>query len=254
MITALNFPKIEDFKSDIRKMKDLTDKPFGINLSLPHHALGGMKSEEEIRERYLNYIEVGLSEECNIFTTSGYRAPFIAKRVKEGGGIWIHKCTLLNHAISAEKEGADALTILGLEGTGFKHPASNSTLVNITIAKKFIKIPYIAAGGIGDARGFLGALAMGADGVCLGTALMATEECPVPKRVKERWIKTDIYSEDFHHQIYTFNTKNFMAPSTAIAHRKEIITIEELISEIIDQAEKIINSWGFNNEEFSTLD
>ena len=254
MITALNFPKIEDFKSDIRKMKDLTDKPFGINLSLPHHALGGMKSEEEIQDRYLSYIEASLSEDCNIFTTSGYRAPFIAKKVKESGGIWIHKCTLLHHALSAEKEGADAITILGIEGTGFKHPASNSTLVNLTMAKKVLKIPIIAAGGIGDARGFVGAIALGADGVCLGTALMATEECPVPNRVKERWIKTNIYSEDFHHKIYTYNTKNFMAPSTAIAHRKIIISIKDLFDEIISESEKIVNSWGFNNEEFSTLD
>ena len=253
IITALNFPEIEDFRSDIQKMKELTDKPFGINLSLPHHALGGMKSEEEIRERYLAYVEVGLSEDCNIFTTSGYRAPFIAKRVNEAGGIWIHKCTLLNHALSAEREGAGALTLLGIEGTGFKNPASNSTLVNITIAKKFIKVPIIAAGGIGDARGFLGALAMGADGICLGTALMATKECPVPDRVKARWIKTDIYTEDFHQKIYTYNTKNFMAPSTAIAHRKEIITIQDLFDEIIGQSEKIVSTWGFNNTEFSTL-
>jgi nitronate monooxygenase len=212
-----------------------------------------MKKEEEIRDRYLSYIEAGLSEDCNIFTTSGYRAPFITRRVNDAGGIWIHKCTLLHHALSAEKEGADAITILGIEGTGFKHPASNSTLVNLTMAKKALKIPFIAAGGIGDARGFLGALALGADGVCLGTALMATEECPVPKRVKERWINTDIYTEDFHHQIYTYNTKNFMAPSTAIAHRSKIITIQELFDEIIIQSEKIINSWGFNNNEFSTL-
>jgi glutamate synthase domain-containing protein 2 len=124
----------------------------------------------------------------------------------------------------------------------------------MTMAKKVIKIPIIAAGGIGDARGFLGALAMGADGICLGTALMATEECPVPKRVKEGWINTDIYTEEFHHKIYTYNTKNFMAPSTAIAHRKEVITIKELIDEIINQSENIIKSWGFNNTEFSTID
>jgi len=253
IITALNFPKIDDFKEDIQKMKDLTENPFGINLSLPHHGLGGMQKEETIRDRYLAYVEAALSEGCHIFTTSGYKASFIAKRVNEAGGIWIHKCTLLNHALSAEKEGADAITILGIEGTGFKHPASNSTLVNITMAKKILKIPIIAAGGIGDARGFLGALAMGADAVCLGTALMATIECPVPVKSKEKWLQLDIFEESFHDKIYKYNIKNFMAPSTAIGHREKLVSIQALIEELNTNATNILDSWGFNHHEFNTL-
>lgn len=253
MITALNFPRIDDFKKDIQKMKDLTENPFGINLSLPHHALGGMQKEETIRDRYLAYVEAALSEGCHIFTTSGYKASFIAKRVSEAGGIWIHKCTLLNHALSAEKEGADAITILGIEGTGFKHPASNSTLVNITMAKKLLKIPIIAAGGIGDARGFLGALAMGADAVCLGTALMATKECPVPVNSKKKWLQLNIFEESFHDKIYKYNVKNFMAPSTAIGHREKLVSTQALIEELITKATNVLNSWGFNHHEFNTL-
>jgi NAD(P)H-dependent flavin oxidoreductase YrpB (nitropropane dioxygenase family) len=253
MITALNFPEFEDFRKDLKKMKELTDKPFAVNLSLPHRALDKNFEIELTHERYLKYVEIALSEGCKIFTTSGYKSSFLEQRVHEAGGYWIHKCTLLNHALSAEKEGADGVTILGLEGTGFKSPVSNTTLVNITLAKRYLKIPIVAAGGIGDARGFLGALAMGADGICLGTALMTTTECPVPQRVKQKWIQTDIFSEDFHQRIYHYNIKNFMVPSTAIAHAREVIPIKQFMYELINNAENVLKSWGFNSNEFNSL-
>jgi len=253
IIAALNFPEMEDFKKDLKKMKELTDKPFGINLSLPHHRLKDTIEDKDTRKRYLEYVEVGLNENCKIFTTSGYKASFIGKRVHEAGAYWFHKCVLIKHAISAEKNGADAVTLVGLEGTGFKNPLSNTTLVNITMAKRLLEIPIIAAGGIGDARGFLGALAMGADAVCIGTALMTTEECPVPRAIKEKWINLDIFEEDFHKKIYHYNTKNFMAPSTAIGHRNNIISMNMLIQEIIINSENILKSWGFTNKEFNTL-
>ena len=253
MITALNFPEFDDFKTDLQRMKQRTDKPFAVNLSLPHRALDKNFEEESTYERYLKYVEIALSEGCKVFTTSGYKSSFIEKRVHEAGGYWIHKCTLLNHALSAEKEGADAVTILGLEGTGFKNPNSNSTLVNITVMKKHLNIPMVAAGGIGDARGFLGALAMGADGVCLGTALMTTKECPVPLRVKQKWLQTDIYSEDFHKRIYVYNKKNFMMPSTAIAHSTGVVPIKEFIHKMMIDAESVLKSWGFNGNEFNSI-
>jgi nitronate monooxygenase len=253
IIAALNFPEIEDFKSDLMKMKELTDNPFGINLSLPHQVLRDSSKDIETKRRYLEYVEVALNYNCKIFTTSGYKASFIGKRVHQAGGYWVHKCVLVKHAVSAEKEGADAVTLVGLEGTGFKNPISNTTLVNITMAKKLIKIPIIAAGGIGDARGFLAALAMGAEAVCFGTALMATEECPVSPKVKEKWINSDIFGEKFHKKIFDYNLKNFMAPSTAIGHFNEIIPMKTFVQKTITNAENILNSWGFKNNEFNTL-
>jgi len=154
IIAALNFPNPEDFRKDIQKMKVLTAKPFGINVSLPHHILNDNEEGRQIRERYLDYVDIALNENCTIFTTSGYRASFIGKRVHEAGCHWFHKCVLIKHAISAENEGADGVTLVGLEGTGFKNPLTNTTLVNITLAKKMLKIPIIAAGGIGDSRGY----------------------------------------------------------------------------------------------------
>ncbi len=253
IIAALNFPNPDNFKKDIQNMKSLTTKPFGINLSLPHHILHDTEEGKKTKRRYLNYVDTALNENCNIFTTSGYKASFIGKRVQEAGGLWFHKCVLIQHALSVEREGADGVTLVGLEGTGFKNPTTNTTLVNITLAKKMLKIPIIAAGGIGDARGLLGALAMGADAVCLGTALMATKECPVPSRIKENWLQLDISDQNFHDKIYKYNVKNFMVPSTAIGHRKKLIPVQKLIEELIVGSENILNSWGFNNEEFNTL-
>jgi len=253
IIAALNFPNPENFRIDIQKMKELSDKPFGINLSLPHHILNNNEEGKKTKKRYLDYVDLALNENCSIFTTSGYKASFIGNRVHEAGGLWFHKCVLIKHAISAEKEGADGVTLVGLEGTGFKNPQTNTTLVNITLARKMLKIPIIAAGGIGDARGFLGALAMGADAVCLGTALMITSECPVPERIKEKWLNLDIFDEQFHDKIYKYNLKNFMAPSTAIGHRKKTVPMKVLIEELIKNAEEILQSWGFDNNEINTL-
>lgn len=253
IIAALNFPNPEDFKKDIQKMKSLTTKSFGINLSLPHHVLSDSKEGKKIKIRYLDYVDIALNENCSIFTTSGYKASFIGRRVQEAGGLWFHKCVLIKHAISVEKEGADGVTLVGLEGTGFKNPLTNTTLVNITMAKKMLKIPIIAAGGIGDARGFLSALALGADAVCLGTALMATNECPVPTQIKEKWLQTDIFEQSFHDKIYKYNVRNFMAPSTAIGHFKKLCTVQTLVDELIMGATKILDSWGFDHNELTTL-
>lgn len=251
IIAALNFPELEIFKENIQLMKNLTDRPFGINLSLPHHRLKDSGETKKIKDRYLNYVEIALNNDCNIFTTSGYKASFIGKRVHEAGGLWFHKCVLVKYAISAEQEGVDAVTIVGLEGTGFKNPSTHSTLVNITMAKKLLKIPIIAAGGIGNGSGFLGVLAMGADAACIGTALMTAEECPVPQKIKNKWINIDIFKEEFYKKIYHYNVKNFMAPSTAIGHRREIVRMEGIINGIIAEAEEILKKWGFTSNKIN---
>ena len=253
IITALNFPNKNDFKKDLQKMKELTDKPFGVNLSLPHSSFDDIKGKKRTKDEYLDYVEIALNEEVKVFTTSGYKATFIGNRIHEAGGLWFHKCVLIRHAISAENEGADAITLVGLEGTGFKNPLSNTTLVNVTIAKKIIQIPIIAAGGIGDARGFLGALAMGADAVCFGTALMIVKECPVDDRSKEKWINSNIFSESFYNKIFHYNVKSFTSPSMAIGHRKKIIPMKDFIEEIMNGAEDILRSWGFTANEFKQL-
>ena len=131
-------------------------------------------------------------------TTSAYQAPRIGKKLHDAGCYWFHKCATMKHALSAEKAGADAVTIVGLEGTGFKNPLQNTTLINMTMAKKLLKVPVIAAGGIGDARGFLAALSMGADAVCFGTAIIPTKESPASDSWKKALITQDIFDEKFY--------------------------------------------------------
>jgi nitronate monooxygenase len=120
------------------------------------------------------------------------------------------------------------------------------------MAKQRIKIPIIAAGGIGDSRGLLGALAMGADAICLGTAIMTCQECPAPLESKKKWISTDIFSEDFYKKIYHYNVKYFASPSTAIAHQKQILPLKTVIANIMTGAEEILKSWGFNTNIFDS--
>lgn len=254
IITALNFKTPNHLKKELEKIKELTEKPFGINISvLPPQVKGGHHLTEKSKNEYLAYIEVALDEGVKIFTTSAYQATFIGKRVHEAGCYWFHKSATIRHAISAERAGADAVTIVGLEGTGFKNPLTQTTLVNITMARRLLKIPIIAAGGIGDARGFLGAIALGAEAVCFGTAVMVCEESPAALKLKEKWIKEDIFTEDYHEKIYHLKLRDTALPSMAIGHRKKIIPIKDFIEEIMNESEVILKSWGFTAEEFNTI-
>jgi len=234
-------------------MKNLTNRPFGINFSIMPPETAKRISKPKTEQAYLDFVNIALDNGVKIFTTSAYQAPKIGKIVKEAGGRWFHKCTTIKHALSAEKLGVDAVTLVGLEGTGFKNPLQNTTLVNITMAKRLLKIPIIAAGGIGDARGFLAALAMGADAVCFGTAIMATEECGAPQSYKKKLIKQDIFDLEYYKKIFHFQLKDKSIWSPAAGHIKEIIPLKSFIGNIISDAEKILRSWGYRGEEFSTL-
>jgi NAD(P)H-dependent flavin oxidoreductase YrpB (nitropropane dioxygenase family) len=249
IITALNY-NLEEFESELKRMQQLTDKPFGINLTVIPQA-DNLVSSQLTKEDYLKYVEVALNF-TNIFTTSAYQANFIGKRVKEAGCYWFHKCVLMRHAISVEKEGVDAITLMGMESSGFKNPYQQTTLVNLTMAKRLLEVPIIAAGGIGDARGFLGALTMGAEAVCLGTAILTTKESPLQEELKRKWLETDIFSKDYHHQLYHFKLQSTRVPSTAIAFQKDIISLKNLIENIMNEAENILKSMGFSIEEFKT--
>jgi len=254
IITALNFKSPNHLKKELEKMKELTEKPFGINISvLPPQVKGGHHLTEKSKKDYLAYIEVALDEGVKIFTTSAYQATFIGKRVHEAGCYWFHKAATIRHTISAEIAGADAVTIVGLEGTGFKNPLTQTTLVNITMARRLLKIPIIAAGGIGDARGFLGVIAMGAEAACFGTAVMVCEESPAALKLKEKWINEDIFTEDYHEKIYHLKLRDTALPSMAIGHRKKIIPIRDFIEEIMNESEMILKTWGFTAEEFNTI-
>ena len=173
IITAGALHTPEKLREDIKKARDMTDKPIGVNISV------GMCPQEE------EMMGVCIKEGIPVVETAVFRADHIGKRLKEAGVKWIHKVATVQHALAAEQQGIDAVVIVGLEGTGFKSATQLTTLTTITWAVRQIKCPVIAAGGIGDAHGFLAALAMGADAVYMGTAFMATKECPISERHKQ---------------------------------------------------------------------
>ena len=253
VIAALNFRNPRKFRNELEKMSELTDKPYGINFTLAPPEMLEKNPSAPTEEHYFEYVDIATDFGVKIFTTSAYKANNLGEKIHEQGGYWFHKCVTLPHALSAQKARADGVTLVGVEGTGFKNPQQHTSLINITVAKKKLNIPIIAAGGFGDARGFLAALAMGADAVCLGTALMATEECPSTSVVKKRLINQDIYEEDYYKQIYHHQLKDKSIWSPAAAHRDEVLSMDDFFEKIISNAEDILRGWGITGDKFSTV-
>ncbi len=253
ILTAINFKTVDKFQEEIEKMKKLTNKPYGVNFSVMPAQIIERTGRGRTEDSYLDYVDIAINEGIKICTTSAYKAAKIGKKLHEVGCYWFHKCATMRHALSAEKAGADAVTIVGLEGTGFKNPLQNTTLINMTMARKLLKIPVIAAGGIGDARGFLAALAMGADAVCFGTAIIATRESPASDSWKKALLNQDIFDEKFHKKIYHFQLKDSPIGSMAAGHCDEIVPLKEFIDNITSNAEQILKKWGYQGNEFNTL-
>lgn len=252
IITAINSPDIESFQNELENMMKLTDKPFGVNFTIKAPFL--LKSRVgRIEESFYEFLDIAIDMGIKIFTTSAYQAPELGNRIKDAGCYWFHKCATMKHAIAAEKRGADVVTLVGLEGTGFKNPYQNTTLVNVTMARKLLDVPIIAAGGIGDARGFLGALAMGADAVCLGSSIMATLESPASEKWKHQILKQNIFDEKFHKKIFHLELKDSPIGSMAIGHIDKAEPIKEFLNSLITESEQIIKSWGYNSTVFSTI-
>lgn len=178
MITASVSRTPQSLREDIKRCRDTApDGSFGVNLSF-----GICPRIEEMLEVC---IEEGVSVE-----TAVYKPDSLAPRIKESGITWLHKTARVKDAVHAEELGADAVIVVGLEGTGFKNPEQLPTMTTTIWGTRKIKVPFIAGGGIADAHGFLGALGMGADGIMMGTAFMLTKECPLKAAFKEAILRT----------------------------------------------------------------
>jgi len=188
LITASVYKTPEKLREAIKNCRDATDGAFGVNLSI-----GICPRIDEMLEVC---IEAGIPVE-----TAAYKPDALAPRIKEAGVTWIHKSARVKDALHAENLGANAVIVVGLEGVGFKNPEQLPTLITTTMAKRALKIPFIAAGGIGDAAGFMGAMGMGADAIMMGTAFMATDECPLGKAAKEKMVRSTPYDIRFRNQV-----------------------------------------------------
>jgi len=181
-ITAESFDTAEDLREDIRKIKGLTDKPFGVNISmLPE--VGG------VRERTMGFLEVVCDEGVKVVETAGRSPELLMPTLKEAGIKVIHKLTSVRHAESAQRLGVDAVTLIGFGSGGHVGLDDVASFIMIPVAVARLKIPVIAGGGISDGKGFLGALAMGAEAVLMGTRFFVTKECPVHESIKKRVVQ-----------------------------------------------------------------
>ncbi|HSR34989.1 MAG TPA: nitronate monooxygenase [Anaerolineae bacterium] len=177
MMASAMFDSQDKFREAVQQVKSLTGKPFGVNLSL-FPALRPIDNEL--------YVEVILQEGVPVVETSGHRPPAdLLARLKTAGVKTMHKCVAPRHAVSAQKAGVDAVTIFGTEGGGHIGELGLSTLILVPRTADMLDVPLLAAGGIADGRGLLTALALGADGVTIGTRLLLTQECPIHDNVKQ---------------------------------------------------------------------
>jgi len=180
ILASTTFATKEELREEIRKTKSLTDKPFGVNLNL-----FPMMRQRSVEED----IDLFIDEGVEIIESSGASPEPYVPRLKEAGIKIMHKVPGVRFAQKAERVGADAVAIVGFECAG--HPGMDdvTSLILVPLTVDAVKIPVVAGGGFCDARSFVAALALGADGVVMGTRFVATHECIAHPKIKEWLVK-----------------------------------------------------------------
>jgi nitronate monooxygenase len=211
-LTALTQPTPEALSKEIARTRDLTDKPFGVNLTI----LPAIKPPP-----YAEYRAAIIEAGIKIVETAGYKPQEHVDDFRAHGVKVIHKCTAVRHALSAERMGVDAISIDGFECAG--HPGEDDIpgLILIPVAASKVKIPMIASGGFGDARGLVAALALGADGVNMGTRFCATREAPIHDNFKQQMVANDERATDL-----IFRTLHNTARVAKNAISQQVVAIE----------------------------
>lgn len=180
MMASAMYESQDQFREALQEVKRLTRRSFGVNLSL-FPALRPIDNEV--------YVEVILEEGVPIVETSGHRPPEeLLAKLKAHDVKTMHKCVSVRHALSAQKAGVDAVTVFGSEGGGHIGEFGLTTLVLVPRAADVLDVPVMAAGGIADGRGLLAALALGAEGVTIGTRLLVSTESPIHDNLKRALI------------------------------------------------------------------
>ena len=182
-LTALTQPDPRALADEIARCRTMTDRPFGVNLTV----FPAINAPD-----YNGYAQVIIDSGVKIVETAG--TPAVAEQwamFKAAGIKIIHKCTSVRHALSAERKGIDAISIDGFECAG--HPGEDDIpgLILIPAAADKVKIPMLASGGFGDGRGLAAALALGAEGINMGTRFCATKEAPIHDGIKQAIVDND---------------------------------------------------------------
>ncbi len=181
-IAALTQPTPEALRNEIARVRSMTDQPFAVNLTI----LPTIKPVP-----YDEYVQAVVENGVKIVETAGRNPEPYMPAFKAAGIKVIHKCTSVRHALKAEALGCDAVSVDGFECAG--HPGEDDVpnLILLPAAAAKLHIPMLASGGIADARGMVAALALGADGINMGTRFMATREAPIHENVKRRLVEHD---------------------------------------------------------------
>jgi len=176
ILTALTQPTPDALAAEIARTRTLTDKPFGVNLSI----LPSINPPP-----YSDYLQAIIDSGVKIVETAGNNPVDFIGRMKDAGITIVHKCTSVRHAQSAVRNGVDMISIDGFECAG--HPGEDDVpgLVLIPRAVRQLQVPVIASGGIADGRGMAAALALGAEGINMGTRFLVTQEAPVHNNIKQ---------------------------------------------------------------------
>mmetsp|Transcript_68280 Transcript_68280/g.192512 ORF Transcript_68280/g.192512 Transcript_68280/m.192512 type:complete len:333 (+) Transcript_68280:80-1078(+) len=187
IITALTVaqpPKgKEALRDEIRKCKTLTDKPFGVNLTLL--PVGVAPDFEGI-------IQVIIEEGIKVVETAGRSPDAVIKTLKSAGIFVVHKCVTVRHALTAQKMGADMISMDGFDCGGHPGEEDVGNWVLLAQAAQELKIPFVASGGSATGNQLAAALAMGAEGLNMGTRFMATKEAPIHQNIKEALVKAKV--------------------------------------------------------------
>ena len=182
VMTALTQPTAEGLEAEIARCAAMTDKPFGVNLTV-----GVVASDIN----YDDYVDVIIKSGVKIVETAGRSPEPFMERFKEADIKVIHKCVAVRHALKAERIGVDVVSIDGFECAG--HPGEQDVggLILFPAAAQALRIPVVASGGIADGRGLAAALALGCEGINMGTRFMVTREAPIHEGIKQRVVEMD---------------------------------------------------------------
>jgi len=215
LLTGLTQPSPRALSAEIERCRSMTDKPFGVNLTV----LPTLNPPD-----YRGYTQAVIDSGIKIVETAGTPAIREFWEMMQPHGITIlHKCTAVRHALSAERAGVDIVSIDGFECAG--HPGEDDIpgLILIPAAADKLKIPMLASGGFGDGRGLAAALALGADGVNMGTRFTATVEAPIHQSFKDAMVAADERGTDLIFRSYR-NTarvaKNEISQQVVAAERE----------------------------------
>jgi NADH:quinone reductase (non-electrogenic) len=226
-IVAHLFPTAEALKEEIEKTRALTDKPFGVNLTL-------LPSLNPIP--YDDYRRAIIESGIKIVETAGRSPIDHLPDFKAAGVKVIHKCTSVRHSVTAERLGVDVISIDGFECAG--HPGEDDVTLMVLLPATVdaVKIPVIASGGMADGRSLVAALSLGAEGVNMGTRFMATEEAAIHRNVKEQIVKNT--------ERDTILTNRTLRNTSRVARNavsEEVVRIQQDPTKTIDDVRELVS-------------